>query len=336
MDWKKQLRADPIPWLLEESDPGPRYLAMRDLLDYPADDPLLIAARKKAHADGPIAHILDQMNPQGFWVKPGAGYGPKYRSAVWSLIFLSQLGADIHTDKRIETACNYYLDHAMTTNGQISYNGSPSGTFDCLQGNMLAALLDLGFNDPRLAKGFDWMARSNTGEGVAPVEDRKAPLRFSAAKCAPNFACGANSEHPCAWGAVKALLAFSRLPSDRRTLQIEKAIHLGVEFLLAKDPARAEYPTWDGRPTSRDWWLFGFPLFYITDLLQLCEALVSLGYGRDARMKNVLDLVRSKQNDSGQWLLEYDYKGKTWVDFGRKKTPSKWVTIRALRVLKKM
>lgn len=336
MDWKKQLHADPFPWLLEESDPGPRYLAMRDLLDYRADDPLLIAARKKAHTDGPIAHILDQMDPQGFWVKPGAGYGPKYRSAVWSLIFLSQLGADIHTDKRIETACNYYLDHAMTTNGQISYNGSPSGTFDCLQGNMLAALLDLGFDDPRLAKGFDWMARSNTGEGVAPVEDRKAPLRFSAAKCAPNFAWGANSKHPCAWGAVKALLAFSRLPSDRRTQQIEKAIHLGVEFLLAKDPARAEYPTWDGRPTSRDWWLFGFPLFYITDLLQLCEALVSLGYGRDARIKNVLDLVRSKQNDSGQWLLEYHYKGKTWVDFGRKKTPSKWVTIRALRVLKKM
>jgi hypothetical protein len=32
--------------------------------------------------------------------------------------------------------------------------------------------------------------------------------------------------------------------------------------------------------------------------------------------------------------MEYDYTGKTWVDFGPKKQPNKWVTLRALRVLK--
>jgi hypothetical protein len=43
--------------------------------------------------------------------------------------------------------------------------------------------------------------------------------------------------------------------------------------------------------------------------------------------------VRSKQDDQGRWSLEYDYSGKMWVDFGKKKEPNKWVTLRALRAL---
>jgi hypothetical protein len=47
-----------------------------------------------------------------------------------------------------------------------------------------------------------------------------------------------------------------------------------------------------------------------------------------------LDVVRQKQDESGRWSLEYDYTGKTWVDFGNKKQPNKWVTLRAMKVLK--
>ena len=45
-------------------------------------------------------------------------------------------------------------------------------------------------------------------------------------------------------------------------------------------------------------------------------------------------LIKDKQDDQGRWPLEYEYTGKTWVDFGVKKQPNKWVTLRALRVLK--
>ena len=53
--------SDPIlNWLIAPGDPGVRYLALRDLLKLPADDPELLAARAEAHTRGPIAHILDQ------------------------------------------------------------------------------------------------------------------------------------------------------------------------------------------------------------------------------------------------------------------------------------
>jgi len=45
-------------------------------------------------------------------------------------------------------------------------------------------------------------------------------------------------------------------------------------------------------------------------------------------------MIREKQDAHGRWALDYDYAGKTWVDFGAKKQPNKWVTLRALRVLK--
>jgi len=334
MSWRTQLRGDPLPWLLEQDAPGVRYLALRDLLDRTLDDPQLGAARRTAHRAGPIATILDAMDEAGFWAEPGPGYYPKYRSAVWSVMMLAQLGATADEDPRITTASAYLLDHALNRGGQFSMSGPPSGTLDCLQGNLCWALLELGCHDPRLETAFDWLARSVTGEGIAPIEERDAPVRYYAGKCAPDFACGANNKLPCAWGAVKVMLALGKWPADRRTPVMQRAIEHGVAFLLSTDPALAEYPNGYNDKPSGNWWKFGFPVFYVTDLLQNVEALVALGYGRDPRLARALDIIREKQDAAGRWPLEYDYAGKTWCDFGPKKQPNPWVTIRALRVLK--
>ncbi|MCL5611611.1 MAG: nitrogen fixation protein NifH [Chloroflexi bacterium] len=336
MSWQTQLRGDSVSWLLETENPGVRYLAMRDLLELPDDDAEMKSARKKAHKEGPIADVLSHMEKEGYWVKTGPGYNPKYRSTVWSIILLAQLGALANEDKRIDQGCKYLLDH-LAEGGQFTAitSGAPSGAIDCLQGNLCWALMEMGYDDPRLKKAYEWMARTVTGDGIAPMEDKDAPVRYYAYKCGPNFACGVNDKLPCAWGAVKVMLAFGKWPVARRSPLIKKAIKQGADFFFSIDPATAKYPTRDksGKP-SRDWWKFGFPVFYITDLLQLAEALVSLGYGDDPRLGNTLNIIREKQNARGQWPMEFDYTGKTWIDFGKKKQPNKWVTLRALRVLK--
>ena len=338
MLWQNQLKGDPLSWLLEPDTPGVRYLALRDLLDRPTDDvrqevAKLSAARKAAHTEGPIATILAEMNAAGYWKKSGPGYDPRYRSTVWSLIMLAQLGASVLEDERIACACAYLLDYNLTTGGQFSTSNAPSGTVDCLQGNLCWALTEMGCTDPRLDLGFEWMARSVTGEGTGEGV-KKTAVRYYAYKCGPNFACGVNNQLPCAWGAAKVMLAFSILPVGRRTPLVENAIKMGIDFLFSNDPAKADYPTRLNDKPSRNWWKFGFPVFYVTDLLQIVEALVGLGLGNDPRLANALAIVREKQDALGRWLLEYDYTGKTWVDFGVKKQPNKWVTLRALRVLK--
>lgn len=335
MSWKNQLRSDSLPWLLESENPGVRYLAMRDLFDLSPDDRKLKSARKSAHREGPIVVVLSHMEEEGYWIKAGPGYNPKYRSTVWALILLAQLGANVNEDKRIEQACNYLLDH-MCEGGQFTTttSGAPSGTVDCLQGNLLWSLMELGYYDPRMDKAYEWMARTITGEGIAPKEDKDAAVRYYAYKSGPTFTCGVNGNLPCAWGGVKVLLALSQVPVKRRTPLIKRAIKQGVDFIFGVEPSTARYPTRDGAKPNRAWWKLGFPVFYVTDLLQLAEAMIRLGYGKDKRLAPTMELIREKQNERGQWLMEYDYTGKTWLDFGKKHEPNEWVTLRALKALK--
>ena len=88
MSWQEQLKGDSLAWLLEPQAPGVRYLALRDLLGLAQDDAELRTACQAAHQTGPIATMLAAMDQAGYWVEPGPGYNPKYRSTVWSMIML--------------------------------------------------------------------------------------------------------------------------------------------------------------------------------------------------------------------------------------------------------
>lgn len=339
MNWSERLNGDQLPWLLEvdEANPGVRYLALKELGERPLTDPDLIAAQKAVMESGPVPIILENQEPDGYWVKPGPGYYPKYTGTVWQIIFLAQLGAD-GRDTRVKAAGKYLLEQALALNGGFSMNAKQTGQVHCLEGNLAAALLDLGWlGDEWLDAALDWLARSVTGEGIAPAEERDAPVRYyRSGNSGPGFQCSANDHQPCAWGAVKAMLALSKVPPAQRTPAIQAAIETGIEFLLGRDPAVADYPTWNDQKPSLSWFRFGFPVFYVTDVLQNLEVLTALGYGQDARLRPALELLLSQQDGNGRFPMKYTYNGKTWVDIEAKNQPSKWVTLRALRVLKQV
>jgi len=325
-----------LDWLLEEDidNPGVRLFALADLLDH-ADGAQVPAARHAVMASGPVPAILAAQHPEGWWQKPGPGYNPKYRSTVWSLIYLAQLGAD-PADPRVQAGGRYLLSQALTADGAFSMTGTPAGNIHCLAGNLAASLLDLGFGgDERLRRALEMMSRYVTGEDIAASEEKGAPLRYlKSGTCGPGFRCSANDKLPCAWGAVKVLRALARVPKSERSLAMQSALATTVDFLFSVDPATAGYPAGYSDKPSRSWFQFGFPVFYVTDVLQLVEGLVEAGYGDDARLDNAYDLILSKRDPAGRWKLEYSYTGKTWADIERKGKPSKWVTLRALRVLK--
>jgi hypothetical protein len=341
-DWKKALKADPTDWLLEKSDPGVRYLALRDIAD--ADEKELKTARAKAHREGPIAKIMDYMNPEGYWITPGLGYTPKFKSTVWQLISLAQLGASCEADKRIQTACEYLLDHALVKGGQFTYR-KPNDMGLCLQGNLLSSLPELGCTDPRLAAAFEYTARRVTGEdlphklnadGLAPGEGVRGPFHSLKFITEPVFGCHTNKGLACAWAGVSVMMAFSKLTAKQKTGLIDRAIKSGIAFFFSADPANADFhDSKSGIPSER-WWLFKFPDFYATDILKMAEALTALGCGADHRLANTLQIIRDKQQADGKWLLEYvDKARKMWVTYGAAGKPNKWVTLRAMRVLKR-
>jgi hypothetical protein len=127
--------------------------------------------------------------------------------------------------------------------------------------------------------------------------------------------------------------ALTRILECDRTPQINQAIKTGTDFFFSRDPADADYPMgWSEKP-NRSWWKFGYPIFYTSDMLEIIEVLSALGFAADTRLDNAFQLLLEKQDDQGRWPLEYTYNGKTWVDVEEKGKPSKWVTLRALRVI---
>jgi hypothetical protein len=283
---------------------------------------------------GPVPAILAAQDPDGYWEEPGAGYRPKYRSTVWSIIYLAQLGAD-PAEPRVQAGGEYLLDHALATNGAFTASGTPAGNIQCLAGNLGAALLDLGFgDDPRLMRALEMMARHATGQGVASAEEKgSVPHYYRSGTCGPGFRCSANDRLPCAWGAVKVLAALARVPQEQRTPPLQAALKATVDFLFSVDPATAGYPAGYSDKPSRSWFRFGFPLFYVTDLLQIAEVLTRAGYGGDERLSNLYQLILNKRDSAGRWKMEYSYQGKTWADAEQRGQPSKWVTLRATGVL---
>ncbi len=326
-----------LEWLLEEDveNPGVRYFALTDLLDRPANDPEVIAARRAVMERGPVPAILSAQDAAGYWEKPGTGYSPKYRGTVWSIIYLAQLGAD-SDDLRVQAGCECLLANGRASTGGFSVTGTPAGNIQCLNGNLGAALLDLGFaTDARLVEALELMARFVTGEGIPSADVKTTPLRFyKSGTCGPGFRCSANNKLPCAWGAVKVLRALARTPESERTPAMQDALAAIVDFLFSVDPATAEYPAGYSDKPSRSWFRFGFPVFYVTDVLQTAEALNEAGYSGDPRLAATYDLIQNKRDESGRWKMEYSYQGKTWMDIEQRGKPSKWVTLRAMRVLK--
>lgn len=322
-----------VDWLLDGQEPAVQHLALRDLLDRATDDPDVVAAREVAMRSDPIHAILAAQDPAGWWVAPGSGYLPKYRATHWQLVFLAQMGAD-GRDRRIRAACQHALEHSRTSTGGFGFQPRPdrepppSSAVHCLNGNLLRALIDFGWlQDERVRRSVDWQAAVISGDG---------DVRFYRSSVSgPGFCCGANEGLPCAWGATKAVLALSRVPVDRRSPRVADALATGVDFLLSRDPAQADYPMGYGNTKPNgSWFRLGFPSGYVTDVLQVLEALCEAGAAGDARLGPALEWLLGQQVAPGRWANRYAYEGKMIVDIDVPGHPSRWVTLRAGRVLK--
>jgi len=320
-DWRQSLKADPTPWLLEEDNPSVRYVTLRDLLDRPQDDAEVIAAQKAIMSSKPVKEILEAQYPQGYWVKPGRGYSPKYRGTVWQLMFLAALGAS--PDEAIDKACRFVLENSLFAEGGLfSATKAGTGTIVCLNGNLLQAFIRLGYGDEL------------TVQAVAQtLAERIAREGFD---CRANSPSRSQREtwRPCAWGAVKVLRAFALIPPQQRSSAMKEAIARGVDLLLSRDLTVADYPSAHGR-TSPLWFEFGFPLAYSSDILEATDVLAQLGCGKDERLEGAIELVLAKQDGDGRWPLEHTLD-RTWTKFGKQGEPSKWVTLRALTMLKRL
>ena len=329
-EWKSVLNADPIDWLLENDNPSVRYFTLTDILELPESDLDVSKAKDAIMNNGVVPQILAKQEKGGYWGSPEDFYiRSKYHGTVWTLIVLAELGAS-GEDERIRQTCEFILEVSQDrASGAFSYQGTPknggqhSAVIPCLTGNMVCSLLKFGYlDDPRVQRGVDWIVTYQRFDDM--IEQAPKGWPYEREPCW--------GKHTCSMGIIKTLKALAEVPPAARSMSIKKTIEDGAEFFLQHYVhKRSHAPDQVSKP---GWLKFGFPLMYQTDALEILGILTQLGY-HDDRMKEAVDLVISKQDEQGRWKLDSTFNGRFLVNIEQKGKPSKWVTLNALKVLKR-
>jgi hypothetical protein len=324
-------KEDTLNWLMEYENPSVRYFTLRDLLDKRADDPEVLKTKTFIMLRGPVARILSKQTRDGFWKKREDFYlKSKYKGTSWQIAILAELGAS-GKDDGIKQACEFILKHSQDVrSGGFAMQSSTYGGGDhnkicpCYTSNMVYSLLRFGYlHDPRVRKAISWLCkyqRFDDGDTRAPSE---WPYR-GFEQCW--------GKHTCFFSVIKTLRAFAEIPEQERTDEVIAIIKTSAEYMLAHHIFKQSHNLSE---VSKPLFLkFSFPLIWHSDALEVMDLLTKLGY-RDDRMIEAIELILSKQGDSGRWNLENTFNGRMLVNIERLKRPSKWITLSALRVLKR-
>ncbi len=314
-----------IDWLLDGEQPSVRYHTLVDLLAREQDDADVREARSAIPRVGWARDLLSTQKPKGYWeaheprtVREWVRFlrFPCFESSIWRGMVLSDLGLTA-ADSRIRRFAELVFEYKLRLSSEVNLFTEEV----CIVGNVARMLTRFGYGDDRrVRKLYDWM-----------IEDQREDGGW-------NCAAGQPGTLDC-W---EALAAFSALPKARRTAAVERAIARGAEFYLERHlfEEGRRYPPWIR---------FHYPTHYFYDVLVGLDVLTRLGYAEDRRLRPALQILREKRRRDGTWVLDRVHPDPAPVSgpggAARKVKPltleragesSKWITLTALRVLRRV
>lgn len=305
-----------IDWLLD-SDPSIRWQVMRDLTGAPARQ--VAAERARVATEGLGARLLSAQADDGRW--GGAAWNRGWNSTMHVLMLLRELGLDPASDPA-RRAVGLIRD-------RVTWQGC--GPQECNRNTFFEGEVEPCINGQVAAVGAYF------GQDVRGIVDRLLgeQLPDGGWNCeAPDRST--RSSFNTTICVLEALLEYER--ADNETPAVTEARLRGQEYLLARRLWRRRST---GQVIERDrkgngsWTRFAFPTWWHYDVLRGLEYLRSAGAAPDERMAEAMELVASKRDGEGRWLLETRYPGVMPIetDDGEGR-PSRWNTLRALRVLR--
>ncbi len=307
-----------MKWLLEDNQPSIKYLTLTQLRGKPDKDPDVRSARELITQTGWVADILSKQYHGGWWNLDESLYRPKYTSTNWMLLILSDLGLT-KEDPRIADACELWISRFAKSDGGFGTDTARTSEM-CIVGNTARALVKFGYLDhPRVKSAFQWLVNDQKENG--------------------GWRCGWRRGILDGW---EAMSAFAAYPREKWTRSIEKAAERGAEFYLAREMHK------EGK-RYEPWYRFHYPVHYYYDLLVGLDFMTALGFGGDRRLRYAVSLLTEKIRPDGRWNFDAvhpDLEGPIAKLYARRPPipfslepagqPSKMITFRALRVLKRL
>lgn len=305
-----------IDWLLE-SDPSIRWQVMRDLMDAPVAE--FAAERARVATEGIGAQLLALQASDGRW--GGAAWNRGWDSTMHVLWLLRHLGLD-PAGAEARRAVGLVRD-------RVTWRGC--GPAECDDNPFFAGELEPCINGQVATAGAYF------GQDVRGIVTRllAEQLPDGGWNCeAPNGST--RSSFNTTICVLEGLLEFERAGGGDSAVTAARL--RGQEYLLERRLFRRRST---GEAIERDrkggasWTRFAFPAWWHYDVLRGLEYLRSAGVSPDERMAEAIDLVASKRDADGRWILEAQYPGVMPVELDEGEgRPSRWITLHALRVLR--
>ena len=305
-----------IDWLLD-SDPAIRWQVMRDLNG--ASEGEVAAERARVAIEGFGARLLALQADDGRW--GGAAWNRGWDSTMHVLMLLRDMGLDLASDQA-RRAVGLVRD-------RVTWQGC--GPQECDGNAFFEGEVEPCINGQVAAVGAYF------GQDVRGIVDRLLgeQLPDGGWNCdAPNGST--RSSFNTTICVLEALLEYER--AGNGTPVVTEARLRGQEYLLERRLFRRRST---GQVIERDrkggaaWTRFAFPTWWHYDVLRGLDYLRSAGVPPDERAAEAIELVASKRDGDGRWLLETRYPGLMPVETDEGEgRPSRWNTLRALRVLR--
>jgi hypothetical protein len=307
-----------IPWLLA-GDPAIRSQVQRDLLGEP--DRTVERERQKVARAGWGRRLLAKQDSRGSWASrkssDGGLYSPKWTSTTYTMLLLRDFGLS-PSNRQARKACRLLLDGGLQRDGGINYGIWAQWTKTgetCVSGMVLSILSHFQYDDDRLDTVADYLLGEQMSDGGW------------------NCRRAQGATHSSVHSTISVLegLRFYEVNRGRKTHAIRAAQRRGREFLLVHRLFRSHRT---GEIIKPVFLRFSFPPRWHYDILRALDHFQAVNATRDHRLAEAIDIVRNSQCDDGRWTLQNRFHGKTHFELERVGAPSRWNTLRALRVLK--
>ncbi|PKQ19745.1 MAG: hypothetical protein CVT66_08545 [Actinobacteria bacterium HGW-Actinobacteria-6] len=347
-----QVPPETIEWLCAEENPAVATLTRREFLGL-ADDAATTALWERRNEYAPVATILERMSPDGSWATPGKDY-QKYGGSLWQVHFLGELYAS-GDDERVQQAAAYAFSRQLA-DGSWSCNGRSSAAIPCLTANVGRALARLGFSrDERIIAAlrycvglfdtFGCLTCGSVDPSVKAWGARTDTLNGYCHMLAPKLLLFLDEVPRKLWpdGAETLRDECVRVLREKQITRClpEEARAFGEVFWSTPTGQRAgvreRFLAEHGDLHFKDkpgWLRFGFPLSYNSDALEALLALARVGEPRLPEYERAISVVREQADAAWRWKLRNTLNGKMLADIERKGEPSRWVTLRALELLR--
>ncbi len=298
---------DTTRWLLD-SDPSIRWQVMKDIQN--ENESTYRKEQLKLSKEGWCFSLLKLQGTNGLW--NNSLYNGKWISTTYTLYLLKQLGLPSSHAQAL-SACEQLFSKGIYKRQDIRFTRNQEIQDLGVTALVLSLCCYFGYDHEYIHDIVKYLINKQemTGNWLPNNSERSVDYTFDTTLLI-----------------LEALLQYRVRYRSEKT-ELSQAEKRGQDFLLSHELYLA-----NNKILNQQWMSFSFPPYWHYDILTALDYFCLVGTSTDNRLRSAINVVTKKRNSDGTWNLGKKHPGKTYIEMENPRKPSRWNTLRAMRVLK--